>query len=296
MDLPPPPMFADVQTLLASSQPRPRLPWMTYALVAVAVSVLVTTMLSGHASGEQQAAEVASTFVMVVILGCVFLANSMQARALRAEHARLEAAEELVQLRRWPQAAMLLQSILARPTRSPQARLQALVCFTGVLSRFHRFEDVSTITEHLLETTPLEAAGVHALRLARATSLLRQDRLFDADRAISELRRSSEAAESGGLALLELYRDVKTGHANEGLVIFAAKKELIRRQFGHRIADAYLLAASAYDQLRNTEAAAEHYRTATLLAPAVELHRRYPETAGLAAKYAAEPAPAEVIG
>ncbi|HUB25895.1 MAG TPA: hypothetical protein VL992_10740 [Tepidisphaeraceae bacterium] len=296
MDLPPPPMFADVQSLLATSQPRARLPWMTYALVAIAVSVLATTLFGGRTAGQQQAAEAASTFVMVLVLGSVFLANSMQARALRTEHARLEAAEELVQLRRWPQAAMLLQSILSRPARSPQARLQALVCFASVLSRFHRFDDVSTITEHLLETTPLESAGVHALRLARATALLRQDRLFDADRAISELRRMPDAAESGGLALLELYRDVKTGHAAEGLEIFAAKKELIRRQFGHRIADAYLLAASAYDRLQNTQAASDAYRTATLLAPAVELHRRYPETAGLAGKYAAEPAPAEVIG
>jgi len=296
MELPPPPMFADVQTLLAASQPKRRVAWMTYATTCMILAILITSLLSNRSADEQQAFEAVSTFVMVLLVGGMFLYNGLQARAQRAELGRLEAAEELVQLRRWPQAAMLLQSILSQPTRTPHARLQALVNFVNVLARFHRFEDVVTITEHVLETTPLDSGGVHILKLSRAMALLREDRLFDADGAISDLRRSPEAAESGGLALVELYRDVKTGHANEALVVFEKKRELIRRQLGHRLGDAYMLAAVAQDQLNQTEAAQTSYRTATLLAPAAELQRRYPETTRLAGKYQPELAPTEVAG
>jgi hypothetical protein len=133
------------------------------------------------------------------------------------------------------------------------------------------------------------------VKLARAMALLREDRLFDADRAISDLRRSGAAGKSGGLALLEMYRDVKTGHPTEALVGFAKTGEVIRQQLGHRMGDAYVLAAKAHDLLNQSDQAKSAYQTATLLAPAVELHRRYPETTDLARKYPAHPAPAEVL-
>jgi len=291
MNLPPPPMFADVQMLLAASQPKRRSMWVAFFPVMM-LTVLIASAFADHTSGQAQA--VGMLVLILGIIGGLSVFTNFQARAQRAEYARLEAAEELVQLRRWPQAAVLLQSILSQPTRSQHTRLQALVCFVSVLARFHRFEDVEAIANHLLETINLESAGVHAIKLSRAMALLREDRLFDADRAISDLRHSPEAAESAGLALVELYRDVKTGHPAEALQIVETKRDLIRRQFGHRIADAYVLAASAHDQLNQPEAAQAAYRTATLLSPAVELHRRYPETSVLAAKYAAEPTPPEV--
>jgi hypothetical protein len=120
--------------------------------------------------------------------------------------------------------------------------------------------------------------------------------LFDADRAIVDLRRWPQAGESAGLALVEIYRDVKTGHATEALELVGAKRDLIRRQLGHRLADALVLSAQAHDMLGQSEKARTDYEEAALLAPAVELHRRYPETAGLSVKYPAGAAPAEVAG
>jgi hypothetical protein len=296
MDLPPPPMFADVHALLAASRPRPRPIWVFYLAGLALLTVAAAMLPDSKESGPQQALDVVLTLLAMALIAGPLVWGVIQNRARRTEFARLEAAEELVQLRRWPQAAILLQSILSSPARSHQARLQALACFVGVLARFHRFEDVLTVTDHLLQTVPLDSPGVHAVRLSRAMALLREDRLYDADQAISELRRSPEAANSGGLALLELYRDVKTGHASEALELFSEKRDLIRRQFGHRLADAFVLAATAHDQLNQGGPAADAYRTATLLAPAVELHRRYPETSKLAGRYQPQPAPAEVIG
>jgi hypothetical protein len=126
-------------------------------------------------------------------------------------------------------------------------------------------------------------------------AMLREDHLFDADRAIAELRRMSSGAgvDSGGLALVEIYRDVKTGHPDEAVAIFEDKLPALRDQLGHRVADAYALAARAYDLLGRTAEAQDAYTRATLLAPLVELHRRYPDVEKLAGRYQPASAPAE---
>jgi hypothetical protein len=289
-----PPMFVDVQTLLESSRPKARLAWLGYAGGAGVLAILAMTLFSDRTAAAQETVETLSTFLIILMVGGLSLTNFMQVRAARLEQARLDAAEELVQLRRWPQAAMVLQSVLSRPMRSMVGRLQGLLCLSGVAARFHRFDDVCLITDHLLDDLPLEAGVAHMVKLTRAMAILRQDRLFDADRAISDLRHWSQSDESAGLALVELYRDIKTGHPTEALEIFSAKRDLIRRQLGHRVADAYVLAAKANDLLGQTEAARSAYESATLLAPAMELHRRYPETADLATKYAAAALPPEV--
>jgi hypothetical protein len=96
---------------------------------------------------------------------------------------------------------------------------------------------------------------------------------------------------SSGLALVELYRDVKTGHPAEAIAIFKEQLQLLRAQLGHRMADAYVLAARAYDLLNQSTEAERLYADATLMAPAAELHRRFPETAVLAKRYPATIAP-----
>jgi hypothetical protein len=284
-------MFADIPTLLESSRPQPRMAWFLYAAAGSVLLVLAMNLFSDGSAESQQMVETLSSCIIVAMLAAITINNYLQVRAGRAEHARLEAAEELVQLRRWPQAAMLLQGIMSRPTRTPQARVQALVYFTNVLARYHRFEDVIAIDDHLLQTIPLDGPAVHVLKVSRGMALLREDRLFDADRAISDLRRMDQAADSAGLAVLELYRDVKTGHPNEAIELFSQKREVIRRQMGHRLGDALVLVAMAHELLNETEAARAAYESATLLVPPGELHRRYPETATLAGKYPATPVP-----
>jgi tetratricopeptide (TPR) repeat protein len=98
---------------------------------------------------------------------------------------------------------------------------------------------------------------------------------------------------SAGLALVEIYRDVKTGHPAEAIELFDATLPAMREQLGHRVADAYALVARAYDLLGREAEAQRHYQKATLLSPPQELHRRYPETASLASKYQPAPAPKE---
>ena len=188
---------------------------------------------------------------------------------------------------------MMLQQMLSRPTRTPTGRVQGLIYLSSVLGRYHRYGDAIAVQEYLLEHVNLDAGTMYGLKLARAMGMLHEERLVDADRAMNELRRAEGSGESAGLALLEVYRDVKTGHPAEAIEVFQEKLPVLRKQLGQRLADAYALLAKAYDMVGQDALAQEAYTDATLLAPIAEVSRRYGEVATLAGKYAPATAPAE---
>lgn len=127
---------------------------------------------------------------------------------------------ELIQLRHWSQAAGLLQQLMSSPMRAAPMRIQALIFLASVQARYHRFAQAIEIHEYLLENVQLDPMTDHGIRLARVIALLHEDRLTDADGALAELRRTDRQRESGGLALVEMYRDIKTGHPSEAIAIF----------------------------------------------------------------------------
>jgi tetratricopeptide (TPR) repeat protein len=316
--------FLDVQGLIEHSQPPARVGWLWYGLGSFLLIVMVSYWAERQSPAMATAVQTLSWMAMLGLFVGLNILWYLTARRVRAEQMQLEAVEELVTLRRWPQAGLVLENMLSQPTRTPTGRVQALLYLSSVLARYHRFDDAVTIHTHLLDTINLDPATTHAIRLGRAMALLREDRLLDADRAIAELRRSLRAAqsaaerraeaeadedadvndddivpvmsvpESGGLALIEIYRDVKTGHPDEAIQIFNAKLPAMRSQLGNRVADAYALIAKAYDLLGKEAEAREFYEKATLLAPVVELNRRYPEVQSLADKYTVAQAPAEM--
>jgi hypothetical protein len=188
----------------------------------------------------------------------------------------------------------MLESLLAHPTLTMNARLQGLFYLAGVLARYDRFSDALAVEDYLLDQARFDPITTHGLKLMRAVALLREDHLVDADRAMSDLRR--EAPDSAGLALIEIYRDVKTGHPEEAISVFKQKSEAIRAQLGHRIADAYALVACAHDMLDQTTQAATAFENATLLTPIEELVRRYPQVAPLRDRYSPATMPPEALG
>lgn len=290
---PPAPPFLDVPTLLESSKPRGRVSWFWYAAGGFLLVVLSATLLSGHSETGRRLVDALSALMMIALVAGMMVMTVVTVRRHRAEQEQVEAASEMVQLRRWPQAALLLREILSRPARGIALRSQALIYLGAVLARYHRFTDAIAVYDHLLDHNLVDGATAYGLRLGRVMAMLREDHLFDADRAIAELRRlgNSAGVDSGGLALVEIYRDVRTGHPDEAVAIFEDKLPVLRDQLGHRVADAYALAARAYDLLGRTDEARDAYARATLLAPLIELHRRYPEVEKLAGKYQPSPAP-----
>ena len=290
-----PPTFLDVPTLLDLSRPRGRMSMLWFLAFGFLAVVVLSAFASAGSKQMQDAMQVVSALAMLALVAGLMSASVVLMRRFRAEQQQVEAAGELVQLRRWTEAGALLQEILSRPARTLQLRTQALIFLTSVLARYHRFADAIAVQEHLLDNELVEGGTAFGLRLGRAMAMLREDHLFDADRAISELRRVAGAAgaESAGLALLEIYRDVKTGHPAEAVEIFDKKRELLREQLGHRVADAYALVARAYDLMGRADEARVAYENATLLAPPPELSRRYPEVQKLEGKYDPAVAPPE---
>jgi tetratricopeptide (TPR) repeat protein len=292
MDLPQA-FFPDVPALLEHSPPRRRGGWFWYAGGVFLLIVMISAFFADRSAGVRVLVDVLSGLAMVGLMVGMGMLTWWTVRAHRAEQAQVEAVEELVQLRRWPEAAQILQGLLARPTRSPATRVQGLIYLGSVLARYHRFEDTIAVYSYLLENVRLDPNAAHALRLGRAMAMVRQDHLVDAHQAISELRREVGDSESAGLALIEIYRDVKTGHPEEAIQIFDARLPALRQQLGHRVGDAYVLVAKAYEMLGRTAEAQTAYDRATLLASAAELSRRYPEVAGLSQKYQPAAMPTE---
>ncbi|HZN69211.1 MAG TPA: hypothetical protein VFB66_28290 [Tepidisphaeraceae bacterium] len=287
--------FLDVLTLLESSQPRARLGWFWYAGGGFLAVVLGAALLGNSSEIGRRLVELLSAVLMLGLIVGMSVLTVVTVRKHRGEQQEVEAAAELVQLRRWPQAAALLEQILSRPSRTGALRSGALMYLGAVLARYHRFDDAIAVYDHLLEHDLVDPASAHGLRLGRAMAMLREDHLFDADRAIAELRRTTSDAgiDSAGLALVEMYRDVKTGHPAEAAAIFEEKLPALREALGHRVGDAYALAARAYDLMSRPVEAQDSYTKATLLSPLMELHRRYPEVEKLYGRYQAAPAPPE---
>ena len=284
--------YLDVPLLIERSQPHARGGWFWYAFGCFLLVVVGSAYVSAQWPAGVRVVDFLSKLFMVALMVGLAWMTSLTVKRQREEMKRVEGLEELVQLRRWPEAAGMVRGLLSQPTRTPTARIQGLIFLSSILARYHRFEDAISVHNHLLETVTFDDSTTHGIRLGRAMAMLHEDHLVDADRAISELRRGEAGKESAGLALIELYRDVKTGHPNEAIERFEKSLGKFQEQLGHRTGDAYALLAKAYDMLGREAEGKEAYEKATLLTAVSELNRRYPEVATLRGKYPLAPIPA----
>ena len=292
MDLPPAVPILDVPRLVESSRPT-RSFGLGYWTIGGFISVLVISLFLGNESAASRAVVSAVWgFGMLALLSASFIFSLITVNRFRVEQRRVEEIGELVAMKRWPEAVVALDAYLSTPARTHSMRAQALLHLSTVVARYHRFEDAIAIQTRLLDEGMLEENSAAMLRIARAMAMLREDHLFDADRAITELRRSV-AAGSAGASLIEIYRDVKTGHPDEAIELFERELPKLRDQLGHRSADAWALIARAYDLRGRGADAARAFTNATLLSPVEELFARYPEVEKLKGRYRSAAAPPE---
>ena len=287
-DPPAPADFFDVEAALRDSAARPAGAWVSYLVLGAVAAAIAGLFVGGGGS-------LAAMVILLVLLAVGLAVPNALLRRHQAEGRAVEDVEELVRLRRWPDAAWHLRELLSGPMRNPAGRARALISLSAVLMRYERFDDAIRVQSHLIDELGLSGPPGHAVRVGRTMAELRSDHLHDADASLSKLKRDvarqnraapinsadsidSEADDvSAGLALAEMYRDVKTGHPEEAVGIYESALPAVRRQLGHRSADAHALAAAAYLRLGRPAAAAAAYDAATRLTPAEELHRRYPE-------------------
>jgi hypothetical protein len=237
--------------------------------------------------------QILALLLSVVIFFSIPLILRLTLREVRVDQQAISAVGELIHLRRWPEAAVSLQALLSRSAKTFQHRTESLLYLAAVLARYHRFDDAISVQNYILENDFVSPSTAYGVKLGRTMAMLHEDHLFDADRAISDLRRTGPA-DSAGFLLVDMYRDVKTGHPLDALCIFDDKLPVLREQLGHRLGDVYALAARAYDLLDRKTEAADAFARATLLEPLVELCRRYPEVQKLVGRYDPAPAPPEM--
>jgi len=294
----------EVDRLLTSSRPQVEAAsgWFMLSVTGL-VLIFITAPVTSTAGGWVRSPLVLLVTTMV-FLWTAWTARTA-ARKLLNESTTIEKVDEWLQLRQWSMATESVVKMLSIPMRRPERRMQALMQLSTLLQRAHRFEDAVKLSDYLLnppayEPVP-EAATAHVIKISRAMALLRMDLLVDADAAIADLRRDLRAAstdspmESAGLGLVELYRDAKTGHPREAIQVFQTHQRLFREQLGHRLADALILVALAYNAIGEADQAAMFYANATALVPGSELHRRFPETDLLQKLYSATKYPVDYV-
>jgi tetratricopeptide (TPR) repeat protein len=288
------PAIFDVHLLLERSVPRPgRMRWLRWTLLGITAATVALLLATRDAPSARSVAWAINVLFLLVLVGAVAFATWAGIRALRDEQARLDDLERCVTLRQWPAAAALAQDLLRQPMRTHGGRAQALMLLASVLLRYHRFGDAIEVHDYLLGNVEMEPSMAFSLRTARAMAMIRDDRLVDADRALNELRRFPGASDTAALALVEIYRDVKTGHHDEAIECFRAKQAQFGLQLGHRASDAWALVAVSMAARGDEAGASEAVRNATLLAPPVEVARRYPEFEPLLKRFPVAAAPPE---
>ena len=140
------------------------------------VVILFSGVLSAAAGSAGLLVEVASALMIVSLMVGLMMFSATVVRRVRAEQQAVESIGEVVQLRRWNEAAGQLDQTLGRPMRTHAARAQALVYLGAVLARYQRFDDAIAIYDYLLESRMLDPGsnyglgGANHMRMNLATS------------------------------------------------------------------------------------------------------------------------------
>ena len=202
-------------------QRRRWLVWMPpLALGAVATALLLATVGPGS-SGRFPT-------ISLVLLGVAAVAITLVSKAMRdvrSERKEVRQAEDLVLLRKWPEAIESLDRLLTRPMSLVQLRWAALVSLMRVLSRYGQFDDAVLVADEILEHPGVDPATGFAIRCSRAMMLLQADRLADASDAISKLRREVKQIDTS----IRQISDAADDSAEEPSTIFDLQQEMLNQ-------------------------------------------------------------------
>jgi hypothetical protein len=315
------PTVADAMTRSALRARFPVGPLLTVAAIAVAVGSVVSQVEGTTSGGSTDASAgtltvlrwVVSLLLILMLMTFASIWGGQIARRVRDEERQVDAAELALRLGQFDPAAIAVSKALSMPMLSPLNRVRALGVYVGLLSRFGRYEDVAHAVEAVL-ADGVPVSMVAPLRAARVYAMLRDDRLVDADRALTELRRMSAGSWAGdqhgddamddagetlgarakALAMLaEAYREVRTGHADDLLARHAQRRPVVVSHLASRVADLDAMVAWAALRMGDESRAEGLWKLATTLTPGEELVRRYPELSDVARRFWSAPIPPE---
>jgi len=263
----------DVDALLRSSTPRSGRALPLVLLVIVAALIVAFDGQAGEDIAPRNALIACMISVGIVVIWRV----TRSAHNHRRQQQNLNRIHELIESRQWQDAARLVHRLLSSPLILPPSRYQALIYLAAVLARGQRYGDALRVIDLVIAEGHLDPASATGMCAARTLALLREDRLVDADRALSQLKKRT-GGRSVPLLLMELYRDVKTGHHEEALESFNRDLPMLQEKGGNRQADAWALAARAAQARGRLAEAVRMAREALRLGDASEIIARFPET------------------
>lgn len=216
----------------------------------------------------------------------------------RHESREVQSIEDAIQFKQDIPAGMRLQMLLSAPMYAPELRARAILLIAVLLGRHYRYEESIAVCNSLLDENVLAVPSQITVKLTRVMAMLHADQLYDADRAINELRKLIDRGDSPGpstaaamLRWVEIFRDVKTGHSQEAVDAFLVSRDMMRDVLGHRMGEVYALIASAYDRLGDADQAAKYFADATAIWPLAELQSRYPQVNDISPRYTPTYAP-----
>jgi hypothetical protein len=269
-------------------------------LVVVVSAALVAGLFFAGATDEpaRSIQRMAALLIPAGVLAFSIFWSAQLGAELRNEERRVAALEDARRRGDSGWLRLAISDMLGRSMMSPLNRVRALEVYVHLLSDSGRFEEASETVEGMLaDGVPLTM--VAPLRAARVYAMLRDQRLVDADRALSELRRTDpdvELSRQGEalVVLLQLYRDAVTGHGEEALRLLDAKRGVVARQLGVRVAEADALGAHAALSVGRPDEAALLWSRATLLLTPQALLARYPQLQSTSSQLPAAPTPVEL--
>ena len=174
----------DVERLLDASTPAPAPP--LFLLPPLGLAMMVGALLLTALAPPEIGIPIGLGLVVASVACTVVLVKA--ATAARDERRRVRDADELVTLRRWPEAAVALRQLLAAPMRLEVNRRPALVALARVLGRYGLHDEAVDAADAVLDDPRTDPATRFAVGCGRAVLLLQGGRLGDANDALAKLR------------------------------------------------------------------------------------------------------------
>lgn len=280
---------ADARHLLDSSRSHPGRALLTFAFTLLG---LLTVLVVGF-SGERLSWPTWVTAVVpwAIIFVLVSLSWRRTARRRRTMQ-RLEKIIEATEEGRWQDVGEMSRAMLVRPLAPSPVRNQVLLLLAGASERRGAVEAAEVLYNAVRDEPGVDVIQRSQATLGLASALLRVEQLTDAVRLLDSLRKIElPPGLQAGVEMVRLFQEVLMGHFEAAAASVDARRPLFRRQLSTRAGFGYGLFAVALDALGRHDAAAAHWRDATLLMKPQSLTERFEVLRGVAGRYPAAESP-----
>ncbi len=218
-----------------------------------------------------------------VVIGGLLFYVMRQRSTLRAVQSQVQRAGELTMLRHHGKALAEAWRAVPSLRQWPQFHAQTAMLIGANLLALRCYDAGIAACDYLLKLMPPDHPAGQVLALQRASALLHEERLADADDAMRKAAQQElNPLTAAMLAYAQTYQQVKTHQADQLVGQPEALPQRVRA-LGYDAGYAYGLVAAAMHERDDHDQAQRWWKLATLLLPASAIMNALPETRVLAA-------------